>query len=884
MRWWPMLLLTTVLLVCGPARGDEASSLFPFVLPWDDASPVATDVRAWLPKPAGARGPVHPGGDGHLFVGDRRIRFLGVNLCFSGNFPGKDDAGKVAARMARFGINVVRFHHMDMFPFPQGIRARQATGTGDLDPETLERLDFFISQFEQQGIYANLNLLVSRPFDHTDGLPADVERVDWKDRHVLGFFHRPILRLQQEYARKLLTHRNPHTGQTYAEDPGVAFVEINNENGLIHAWLGRQVDRLPDVFLRDLQRQWNAWLAKRHGTTEKLRQAWGVQNEAPGAELLSNVDFARGTDHWTLERHEQAAAAVTVTDDLPKALRSGKNRSARIEVTRTSSMGWHVQFNQSGIKLQAERPCTLTFWARAEQPLTIAAEVGQAHEPWKNLGLNAEIKLTEEWQPFRFVFLPNATDDNARVDFSNLAQQKTTVGLAGVSFRPGGALGLAAQERLEDGSVPVFARARFGERTREGQRDWLRFLWETEDAYWQAMQRFLKDEVKVRGVVVGTIVGCSTPNLMARFDAVDTHAYWQHPHFPHRQWDADDWVVNNRSMVNEAGGVLPGLALRRVLGKPHTVTEYNHAAPNTFGSEGLLLLTAYGALQDWDALYAFAYSHSGDWNSRRISGFFDIDQHPTRMATLPAAAALFLRGDVQAAREQIAVAFDREREVEALRGAGPWELVHAGTMGVPRATALLHRIALVTEGEKPPENAATTTVALPRDGRYASDTRELLWDLSTKGRGVVTINTARSKGVIGYGGGKRFDLGGVLIEPGATRQDGWSTVTVTALAGDLTQGPARLLVTATGLAENTGMRWKSAAHDSVGRNWGKAPSLVEGIPVRLTFPTPPARLRAWALDEHGQRRDALSVGESAGKAVLDVGPRQRTLWYEIEVQ
>ena len=29
--------------------------------------------------------------------------------------------------------------------------------------------------------------------------------------------------------------------------------------------------------------------------------------------------------------------------------------------------------------------------------------------------------------------------------------------------------------------------------------------------------------------------------------------------------------------------------------------------------------------------------------------FFDIDQHPTKMATLPASLAMFLRGDVRAA-------------------------------------------------------------------------------------------------------------------------------------------------------------------------------------------------------------------------------------------
>jgi len=95
-------------------------------------------------------------------------------------------------------------------------------------------------------------LLVSRPFGKGDGLPAAIERVDTKDRHVIGFFYPPMLKLQQDYARRLLTHRNPHTRRTYAEDPAVAFVEINNENGLLHAWLAGHVDNLPDVFLRDL--------------------------------------------------------------------------------------------------------------------------------------------------------------------------------------------------------------------------------------------------------------------------------------------------------------------------------------------------------------------------------------------------------------------------------------------------------------------------------------------------------------------------------------------------------------------------------------------------------------------------------------------------------
>jgi hypothetical protein len=859
----------------------QSSSLFPFVLPWDDAAPSVTNVSAWLHKPAGKFGRVRAGADGHYYVGNQRIRFFGVNVCFGGAFPRKDQAEKIAARMAKFGINVVRFHHMDMQTFPGGIRARNVAHTRDLDPEALDRLDYFIAQLKRNGIYVNLNLLVSRPINAADGLPAEIESLGWKERHVVGFFHAPALELQKEYARKLLTHRNPYTGMSYAEDPAVAFVEINNENGLIHAWLGNDVDTLPKVFLDDLQRQWNTWLRQRYGATDKLRQAWGVQEEALGAELLVNNDFARGAERWTLEQHEQAKATATVSDDVPPALRGAK--SARVTVTQTSSQGWHVQFNQAGLKVQAERPYTLSFWAKADKPLSLSVNVGQAHEPWQHLGFNASAHLTPEWKPFRFVFNLTQNDDNARVNFSNLASQTASVWLAGVSFRPGGVVGLEANERIENGSVPAFQRSRFGERTVEAQRDWLRFLWETEDNYWQTMYRTLKNDLKVGSVVFGTIVRCSTPNLQARLDAIDTHAYWQHPQFPGRPWDPENWLVHNRSMVNEAGGTLPGLALRRVVGKPHNVTEYNHAAPNTFSSEAYLLLSAYAALQDWDAIYAFSYSHrSDDWDTQRIPNFFDIDQHPTKMVTLIPAVAMFVRGDVKPAQQQVVVSLNKEDEVDMLRQSRAWELVHAGSVGVPNVTALMHRVAIAVGN-----GAVVRSSALRRDYQhnYIADTGELVWDLSDQGRGVVTVNAPKSKAVIGYGGGKRFDLGGIIIEPGATRQDGWCAVSVTAMEGDISAGNSRWLITATGYAENTGMGWKSAEKNSVGRNWGTPPSLVEGVPARITLPLPAARVQAWALDERGQRRTSVPVQATPeGKAVISLGAQWKTLWYEVETK
>jgi hypothetical protein len=816
------LLLLSGLLVA-PAILAQ-TNLFPFVLPWDDVTPSVANVSTWLDRPAGVHGVVTTR-DGHFFTGNQRIRFFGVNFVGPGAFPRREDADKIAGRLAKFGINVVRFHHMDSDWSPL-IAYAQGTSR-QLNPETLDRLDYLIAQLKAHGIYANLNLLVGRQFKAADGLPAEIERLDAKEQHVVGFFFAPVLELQKEYARLLLTHRNAYTGKTYVEDPAVAFVEINNENGLIHAWLSGEVDKLPAVFLRDLQRQWNDWLRARYGSTAKLRQAWNVKTEPLGNEQII-------ADCWVLEQHEGAKASVV---------------DQCITVTKTGSAGWHVQFNQPGIKLTSNRAYTVRFRAKADRPVTVNVNVGEAHAAWQGLGLSAPVALTTEWREFQFTFNAARTDDNARLCFSDLAKQTGQHWFADVSLRPGGVIGLADNERLEDANLPVFQHNNVGARTAEAQHDWMRFLWETEDRYWQTMYRYVKDELKFRSVVMGTIVGCSTPNLMAKLDAVDTHAYWQHPQFPGRPWDAGNWFVPNKTMVNERGGTLPGLALRRVLGKPHCVTEYNHPAPNTYSSEGFLLLAACAAMQDWDAIYAYDYcSRKDEWDARRIPNFFDIDQHPTKMVTLPAAVALFVRGDIQPARELVVAALDKEREIALLPRCHAWEL---GAADLPPEVTLCDRVAIAT---------GQSSCTQPRHPSPA----EFVWRT-----GLVTVNTPRSKAVIGFAGGQRIELGNMIIEPGPTMQAGWCAITTTEMQ------PGRWLITATGYVENPGMGWKNDEKSTVGRDWGRAPSLIEGIPVKIMLPR---ASRAWALDERGQRGAELPVRNG----VINLGPQHRTLWYEVE--
>src|SRR5690606_8633175 len=130
----------------------------------------------------------------------------------------------------------------------------------------------------------------------------------------------------------------------------------------------------------------------------------------------------------------------------------------------------------------------------------------------------------------------------------------------------------------------------------------------------------------------------------------------------------------------------------------------------------------------------------------------------------------------------------------------------------------------------------------------------------------------------GYTRGRSFDLGSVKINPGKP-MEAWATIQATVVDGASFEDAKKILITATGYAENTGMKWTNDKKESVGRNWGKRPSLVEGVPAKIVF-TGKGNYRAWALDETGQRRVEVPMKDGS----LQIGPEHRTLWYEVGVE
>jgi len=873
---------------------EPASSMFPWKVPWDDATSSVTDIRGLIPAPAGANGFVRVEG-GHLATEAGRIRFWGTNTTFEANFPSAAEADSIASHMAKSGINLVRLHHMDTSAAPRGIWSTLAPDRV-ISPQQLDRLDYFISRMKANGVYVDMNLLVGRPLSRGTDLPVDIDLVtDWKARHALGFFDPQIRELQKVYAHDLLTHVNPYTGNAYAQEPAVALVEIINENGLVQAFKNGQMDSLPSYYKGELANQWNTWLKAKYGTQTNLARAWhAAVISPPGVEMLLNGDFASGISPWNLEQHDTAQATVSiVANDVP----AGQSQAAKIQILGQGTQDWHIQFSQGGLPLAIYTPYTLTFWAKSDHAQSINASVNMAHDPWANLGLSQTVPLTTSWQSFTYTFSVIVIDGNARVDFGGMGLDSGNVWITAVSLKPGGYLGLRSGEDLDAGSLQPFLNTGDDLRTPEGWKDWFTFLRDTEAAYWNEMQAHLKATLGVRALVIGTIVGNSTPNLMASFDVMDSHAYWHHPVFPGTAWDSNNWYVVNSPMVNHAeDATLPALSMQRVLGKPHAVTEYDHPAPNTFQVEGLWHLATYAALQDFDAVLQFDYAGDRNWAGGRISGYFDASQNPVQMVSMAPAAAAFLRGDLAPAQNQVVASVSGDQELDFLASRKAWWMPDAGVGGALPLESLIHRVAIATDGQSVPAGSIAPGATSVTGPLWSSDTGQIQWDVSDPAKGLIVVDAPRTKLLFGFGGGQTFDLSGLTVVPGPTLQQDFGALAFTVLDGTDFTTARSILVTALGTQQNTGAAWAAYPATALtfpplmdtqvtflNDQWGQSPTLVEGLTAEVFIPVPPSQVQVFALDATGARKTVLPVWGEGERARFEISPVYQTLWYEVEI-
>lgn len=849
MRCFLFIVALSFGLSLGPVMADGPGDWFPFEISAlrENAKGGPLDLTQLNEAPAGKSGFVAVQGEHFVDGAGKRVKFFGTNVVAGGCFPSKTDAPKISAHLAAMGHNIVRFHFLDNQW--GGDSLLKGPGYTEWNDDAMDRLHFFMAELNKVGIYVNLNLHVGRNYP---GSPKEAPEMS----KGIDLFHEPYSRMFQEYSRKLLTTPNPYRGKAPAVDAGVAVIELNNENTLLmNPWW---VNKLPEPFAAELQGLWNQWLANNYKRGNMLEH-YGWAKGGPGENLVKEQPGAE-TQNSGWGREDKSPERSTAS-----ALEGG---GVRWTVTKPGPQLWSHHYNFTGLELQEGGRYEMKFEARAEEPRKLTVSYMLNEGAYSNAGLNASVDLTTSWQPVTLKFTAvEMRGKKTRLTF-DLLNTTGTVELrkVAVQLMPEGYL--QEGQSFEKGTVP-FPTADAPYKVR---RDAFHFLGETEIAWALKQKAFLKLELGVKQpiahshVLFGGLLGARRESLVSDF--TDNHGYWQHPHFPRKQWDMGDWEIKNTSQIADAnGGTLAELAMQRPAGKPYSVSEYDIPAPSDYAAESLPMLAVFACQQDWDAIYTFTFVNDPRaWKGGKISGFFDQSGHPAKEGFMPAAALIFRQGMIPAYGTMTTLNVkesDLWDDCAKTNGElwGSWRRAwktHGngldGRLSLETATA----VEITPEGK-----GASRLLSQGKQARFTQ------WQAE---QGIYTVDAGTICGAFGKIGGKHsFAQAGVSLDIAQLDGNAHGSLLLVSLDENPLATSKKMLLTAMRRAENDGMKW-NADRTSVGRDWGNGPVKVLGLTADVKLSGPPATLTK--LDPNGQ-----PLGEGSVTATVKVSPADKTIWF-----
>lgn len=277
----------------------------------------ALDASFLLDAPAGKHGFVTVR-DGRLhFSKGGRARFFGVYPLAPAAFPDRAHADRLADRLARSGINLVRLGDLDTPIGPDlSLYDDSRDDTKAFDPAALARLDHLIAALKARGIYIAIELQTARRFRSEDGV--DEATFLPPGGGPAAEFDPVIGKLALDSAKALLAHVNPETGLALRDDPVLAWVTLTGENTLFD-----QIDD-PDSLPHDYAVALRTLVAKSSvGSGRRAWQAIGSAHWKAMADALRNPKVGlrvpvAGVSHWRREADfsaAQAGAGLDLIDD-----------------------------------------------------------------------------------------------------------------------------------------------------------------------------------------------------------------------------------------------------------------------------------------------------------------------------------------------------------------------------------------------------------------------------------------------------------------------------------------------------------------------------------------------------------------------------------------
>ena len=326
--------------------GDEWIPLQP-ALDIVPGSALDWSAQGFAEAPAGTHGRVVAVGNHFAFAHDGPgtvRRFYGVNLCFTAQYLEHDESDRMADRLLRLGYNAVRIHHYD------GALVTGDPATATWDAANRDRLDYLLAAFAKRGIYVTTDLYVSRTITAKD-LGIDAAELPHDAFKVAV----PVMPVAFDnwcaFARGLLGHVNPYTHLRLADDPGLGWLAMINEDNFENYY--HDIVATPGLSAA-WKSAWNAWLLRTYGGS--------AGGNAGGKGVRANLLAAWGSELKSDE--DPAAGSVALPDDLGGATLRTSDTMRFLADTETAMFARMAAFIHGELKCPALLSDNSSWWNR----------------------------------------------------------------------------------------------------------------------------------------------------------------------------------------------------------------------------------------------------------------------------------------------------------------------------------------------------------------------------------------------------------------------------------------------------------------------------------------------------------------------------------------
>ena len=467
------------------------------------------------------------------------------------------------------------------------------------------------------------------------------------------------------------------------------------------------------------------------------------------------------------------------------------------------------------------------------------------------------------------------------------------------------------------------------------------FLAERETMLFERLKAFVRDKCGCRAPVSNLSSWYNPVQYQlprTHFDFVDDHFYVDHPKFLEKQWSLPSSCPNKNPIAGYGAGGRD-VEWRRLMDKPFCLTEWNFSGPGRFRGCGGIVTGALGALQGWDGMWRFAWSHDrkGVESPGGRMDYFNLNADPLGLASERAALCLFLRRDLPELDAEYPLVLDEAALRDPRTGAPKCEIPallwtgwHAkvGTVVKPHAEYLElppseRRVARSAGGSTPGGAKESHAGSTPPHATLSTTSKQARADLAAlgaeqKARGAIRIDQnagtflidtpCTSGGFAESGahdaGALRFEIAGrdgpALQDNSATNHSSLvtrhsslrggnpvaATVWVSSLDGRPIATSSRILVTHLTDVQNSGVRYRDPEL-TILEDWGGLPHLARNGVAEISLAVTDGDWTAWRLDTAGRRLAQIPVvrdpatGRLAFTARTDYDSDAATLFYEI---